>query len=104
MLELVKFPLLLQFLLVAGTIIYILFRVIGDIEIYIDPGDECHSMRLFLEGSVIDPPCSNCVEVDSDRSNLHLTQVERLGQFFYFTILGEETTSIKIISISNHTF
>ena len=79
MLELVKFPLLLQFLLVAGTVINILFRVIGDVEVNIDPGDECHSMGLFLEGSVVDSPCSNCVEVDSNGSNLNLAQVERLG-------------------------
>ena len=79
MLELVKFPFLLQFLLVAGTVIDVLFRVVGDVEVNVDPRDKCHSMRLFLEGPVVDSPGPDCVEVDSDGSNLDLTQVERLG-------------------------
>ena len=79
MLELVKFPLLLQFLLVAGNVIDVLFRIVGDVEVNVDPGYECHSMRLFLEGPVVDSPGPDCVEVDSDRSNLNLAQVKRLG-------------------------
>ena len=61
-------------------------------------------MRLFLERSVVDPPGSDGVEVDSYGGDLHLTQVERLGQLLNFAILGEEATSIEVISISNHAF
>jgi hypothetical protein len=61
-------------------------------------------MGLLLERFVVDSEGSDCVEIDGNRGHLNISQMERLGKLFDFSILGEETTSVVVVPSSVSSF
>mgnify|MGYP006897115503 CR=1 FL=1 len=83
-----------------GAVVNVLLGVVSDAEIDLNFGDLGYSVRLLLEGLVVDSEGSDGIEVDGDRGHLHVSQVEGLRQFFHLAVFSEKTASIKIHSSS----
>ena len=79
------------------AIIDIHFRVCSHAQVNFDSRNDCYSMGLLLERFIVDSECSDCIEVDGDWGYLYISQVKRLRKFFYFSVLGKETTSIIVV-------
>lgn len=67
-----------QLCLVLHAFINVILIVVCDTDLDLDSWQNSYTMGLFLEGFVVQSECSDRVQVDSGRSDLNITQVERL--------------------------
>lgn len=99
MLKLVERPLPLQLLFVKETFVDVQLTVGGDAEVDIHSRDQGDSVRFLLEGLVVDSEGSDRVEVDRDRGDLHVSEVEGLGELLYLSVFREEAAAVKVVPL-----
>lgn len=97
---LVKFSSAFELLFVGRIVVDVLLGIVGNAKIDANPRNKRDSMRFFLEGLVVDTEGTHTVQVDSDRGDLHIAQLERLRQLLDPSVLTENAAAVEIVTSS----
>ena len=61
-----------------GAIVDVIFWASGNIHVDIDAGNQTDTVTFLLETFIVDAEATNGVEIDCDRSDLDIAQMEGL--------------------------
>lgn len=89
-----------KFLNVLRRLCQIIILTICNVKVNFNSWKECLLVGLLLEWFVGNSECSDCVYIDQNWKDMNFLKVMNLWQIFYFSILREHATSIKICTIS----